>query len=185
MNTHELPTLSPGLLGPQNSSRVILDALADLHFTRQPLDGAREVLSCWAQALSHNEAPQQEVRLLEEGQEIPFAQILGAMDQAQAQRFLAELFEDIVPHFSSQKTFLADLRRGRTQNGMKIDMDGSSQMVLAMLGNLSDEQLAQMSSTHSHTLTWVDDDLRHVNTHVELELGTGERQRSNPRNLHF
>lgn len=185
MNTSQLPALMPGLLGHQNSSRIILETLSELHYRGQPLGEARQVLEKWAQVLSNNEAPQQEVVLLEEGRELPFGDILGAMDQAQAQRFLVELIEDIVPHFSSQKSFVANLRRGHTQNGMKINLDGNAKFVVAMLGGLSDKELAEKIQTHLQSLTWVDDNLRQADTHVDVDVEIGELPAGNTRRLNF
>lgn len=187
---NNLPTLSPGLLSSSNSTSAIFDALARLHNAKDyvALDAARAVMDSWAETLAINDAPQQAVELLNQRQEIPFAQVLGAMDQAQAQRFLAELFDDIIPHLSSQKALFEDLAKGRAQNGMSIDMpDGarlSHVLAAAMMGQK--EGMLLDIQTQIQELTWVDDNLRSIQIDMELDVVTdGNKPSSNPRKLNF
>ena len=187
---NNLPTLSPGLLSSSNSTSAIFDVLARLHNAKDyvALDAARAVMDSWAETLAINDAPQQAVELLNQRQEIPFAQVLGAMDQAQAQRFLAELFDDIIPHLSSQKALFEDLAKGRAQNGMSIDMPGGARLshvlAAAMMGQK--EGMLLDIQTQIQELTWVDDNLRSIQIDMELDVVTdGNKPSSNPRKLNF
>ena len=187
---NSLPTLSPGLLSPSNSSNAIFEALAQ-HYNANDypaLGAARDTMDVWAKALATNDAPQQSVPLLSQTKEIPFSQILGAMDQRQAQRFLAELFDDIIPHLSSQKAFFEDLAKGLTQNGMSIDMSSEARLSQTLASAMIDQAAGALVDvqTQIRELTWVDDDLRSIQIDMELDVVTdGNKPSSNPRKLNF
>lgn len=168
-----LPSRMSGDLLPEHSTRLVLDELAARHFAKEPMEEAFDILTSWANNLSHSNTIRSEIKLTAEGRDISFADVLEAMNKPQSERFLKELFEHILPHLSSQQQLLEDLRNGHTQTGVAISMGTRSKLSQKILGFLTrgTNPLFTAVETQARSLTWVDDNKNTHEASLSLEVG--------------
>jgi hypothetical protein len=172
--------------------RALLDYLAEQHFSNdtQGLAVSRQRLDDWAGQVARGDGTQAEIKFLDHGNNLRVRDVLEPMDPAQAQRFIDELFLDIVPHLSSQRQFMADLMAGATHSGAKVDnpMFEHLRRMGVSAQDLPDnlEEILAGIQTQVQELTWVDDQARTITTRVDVEIHESlEGLNTNERKLKF
>lgn len=158
---------------PSSTTRELLGYLTDEYNSRGPgLAQMRLVMETWADEFARSTSTQKEVRFTAPDQDTSVQDFLSGMDRAQAGRFLAELFSDMVPHFASQKNFLRGIADGQTDSGMTVKRSGVLARVAGVLGNLPGLNIDAHMSTEVRSLVWVDDDKRTIENQIELDMRT-------------
>lgn len=169
-------------LNAYSSMSDLLDALALYHINRGPtLASARLVLERVADEMATGTGAAQSIVLTSADRTFSVAEIFTSMDRPQAGRFLDELFNDILPHIASQKSFLEDLSKGQTPSGMIVRQPLLQRVVGLLSGQSEERRAVAAAQVQIRALTWVDDQKREIRPEGEIELvvddGTGTPKR--------
>jgi hypothetical protein len=166
----------------QSSTNELMSTLTQLHQSGQHsrLEFARQALTSWADTYSKNAAPQAEIEFLKEGKPISCADFFSAMNRPQAGRFIDELFTDVVPHMATQQTLLSDMARGYTGTGVRVHGEGAGSHAPLVDALAKVEALGADVQTEIENLTWVDDNLRTVTMHMNVEIRLDEQDQAPP-----
>lgn len=174
-----MPTPVLDNLTSESSTRDLLNALLAYHHARGPaLAVARMALESAADALAKGTGVAERVVLTDPERDISIGAFFGGMDRAQAGRFLDELFVDMIPHLANQRSVMRDLHQGQTPSGMAVHSHDGAKRVAHALDQLSDEDLARVSSTHVRRLVWADDHQRTITANVEVDVSVASEDTS-------
>lgn len=166
MNTKTyLPTTE---LSKYSSTRDTMEWLIGQTPQSGLLDQARDTLLAWASESCQGQGRTDRFVLLDPDKDISFHEVLSQMELDQAQRFIDELIEDIVPQMASQQRLL-----------------DASWLAGALEGAGTLDEIRELISSSSpqiqiEQLTWVDDHKRdaHINLNVHFQVDFDEDVKS-------
>lgn len=174
MNAPSLPPLSG--LTPQSSTKELLGVLTDQYLAKDTWFAAsRRALDAWATEFAVGDGSRSTVELVSRHRDISIAEFFQGMDRAQAGRFLGELFNDIIPHLSSQQAHIQGLASGRTAAGAPVKRSGFLARVASVLKEMSDDGLAPHTEVLVRDLTWKDDGLSGVESRASVEVSVNDQ----------
>lgn len=166
--TPSLPPIGNDLT-PHSSTRDLMEEL-----TRQYRSGdsslanSRLALEEWANQLATGDGSRKEVSLTRSDRIISISELFSGMDRPQAERFLAELFAEVIPHVSNQSRHLQDIARGHTKSGAPIKRTGLLGRLAGAINSMSPAQV--VSSTRINSLTWVDDGAYEISSKATIQI---------------
>lgn len=159
------------------STKELLGWLSEqlLGENQQNLDQARKQMAQWADTFAKGSGGQEKIVIMDPKEDITVAEVFSTMDRLQAERFLVELFRDIVPHMANQRKIIRDMEQGRAV-GTNDQSNPMAALMSELVKHLPDGfgDLFSSIQTQAQSLTWVDDNKNTIKTNLTLGIEIGD-----------
>lgn len=175
MTTMPLIHLPQSSINQYSPSREVLTWLTENKFEERTrlLDDSQQVIRQWADHLATGNGSKKKLELTSPDREISFVEFFSDMDRAQAERFIVELYRDIIPHYASQHQLFSDISKGKTSTGMRVKSTDFEKMVMGLIGSIPGAAAVFNAAvtTQITQLTWIDDNKNTIESSITLEMG--------------